>query len=278
MAETPAKPKPCTIIARTGSLSGLGYFCAICLLLGSAAVAQSKELTAEDIASRMQRGDAFGWEGSKTRLRMVLTDKNGKKKERLMEILGRRHKGKLQTVVRFLGPKDIAGTAFLMLERDDGVSEQYIYLSGLKRTRRIVGREREGSFMGSDFSYADMQRVESRHAHNIRLPDEKIGDTDTYVLESRLKKGAPSIYSKVTTWIRKTDYISLRTRFYDKAGKLLKTLYTRRVKQLDGKPVVFEARMQNNQTGHVTELIVESVERRDSMPDSYFTPTALEHW
>ena len=29
---------------------------------------------------------------------------------------------------------------------------------------------------------------------------------------------------------------------------------------------------------HVTDLIVESIVRRDDLPDSLFTPTALEHW
>jgi hypothetical protein len=34
-----------------------------------------------------------------------------------------------------------------------------------------VGREREGSFMGSDFSYADMERRDTRSATQKRLPD-----------------------------------------------------------------------------------------------------------
>ena len=39
-------------------------------------------------------------------------------------------------------PADVAGTAFLLLEQKGGGSDQYIYLPGLRRTRRIVGRER----------------------------------------------------------------------------------------------------------------------------------------
>jgi hypothetical protein len=208
---------------------------------------------------------------------MVLSDKGGAKREQLMEILGRRHKGLLQSVVRFFAPPNVAGTAFLMLETKSGASEQYIYLPGLKRTRRIVGREREGSFMGSDFSYADMQQVDAKYAKNSRLADEHIGNDPVYVLESRLRSDAPSQYSRVMTWIRKSDNIPLRTRFFDKKGRLFKTLYARRVRLLEGEPLIVEARMQNEQNGHITELIVESIERRDDLPDSAFTPTALEH-
>jgi hypothetical protein len=68
----------------------------------------------------------------------------------------------------------------------------------------------------------------------------------------------------------------MRTRFFDKQGKLIKTLYARKVKDLEGKPIVVEARMQS-ENGHVTEMFVDSIDRKDDLPDSMFTPTALEH-
>lgn len=244
-------------------------------LLASPGLAQEPALSADEIARKTLRADAFAWEGAKTRLRMVLLGKDGKRQERSMEVVARRDKGLLQTMVRFSAPADLAGTAFLMREQAGGASEQYVYLSGLKRTRRIVGREREGSFMGSDFTYADMQRIDPKHTHNVRLPDEAVGDTPAYVIESKLGPESGSSYAKTVTWVRKSDFVAVRTRFFDKAGKLVKTLYARKVKELEGKPVVVEARMQS-ESGHATELIIDAMERRDDLPDSLFTPTALE--
>jgi hypothetical protein len=240
-------------------------------------VASAQELSAEDIANKAVRTDAFAWEGARTRVRMVLMDAAGSKQERAMDVLGRRDKGLFQTLVRFSAPGDIAGTAFLMLERGKDQSEQYVYLPGLKRTRRIVGREREGSFMGSDFTYADMQRVDDHHAKHKRLADEKLGTDAVYVVESTLSADAPTTYGRVVTWIRKSDYIALRTRFYDRSDKLVKTLYSRRVREIDGKPVVVEARMQSQLNNHVTELFIDAIERRDDLADANFTPAALEH-
>jgi hypothetical protein len=248
------------------------------------ALAQSPTLTANEIAAKILRADAFsweggkGWQGGKVRIRMILTEKEGAKREQVMESLARRHNGLLQTVVRFFAPPAVAGTAFLMLQNKSGASEQYIFLSGLKRTRRIVGRESEGSFMGSDIAYTDMQPVDAKYAKNTRLPDEQIGASSVYVLESKISADAPSLYARVVTWVRKSDYVPLRTRFYDKQGSLYKTLYARRIRDLEGKPLIVEARMQNEQNGHVTEIIVESIERHDDLPDATFTPTALEHW
>lgn len=234
-------------------------------------------LTAGAIASKVVRTDAFSWEGARTRVRMVLIDASGSQQERSMDIMGRRNQGLFQTLVRFASPQDIAGTAFLMLERGKDQSEQYIYLPGLKRTRRIAGREREGSFMGSDFTYADMQRVDERYATHKRLPDEKLGNDTVYVLESTLSPEAPVAYGKVTTWVRKTDFIALRTRFFDRKDQLVKTLYSRRVREVEGKPVVVEARMQNQQTNHITDLFIDSIEKKNDLSDANFTPAALEH-
>ena len=273
-AELAAAARPRTRLA--------GRVAALATVLGLAAAsvtarADDSALTADAIANKVVRTDAFSWEGARTRVRMVLTDAGGSKQERAMEVIGRRDKGMYQSLMRFTAPQDIAGTAFLMLERGKDQSEQYIYLPGLKRTRRIVGREREGSFMGSDFTYADMQRVDARYAKNKRLPDEKLGSDDVFVIESSLSADAPVPYRKVVTWIRKTDYIALRTRFFDRSDKPVKTLYTRRVRDIDGKPVVVEARMQNQQNNHITDLFIDSIDRRDDLSDANFTPAALEH-
>lgn len=260
---------------RTAKPIGMFLLALACVghVVGAQATAQ--DLSADEIAKKMLRADAFAWEGAKTKLRMIILGTDGKRQERALEVAARRQQGLLQTMVRFQAPADIAGTAFLMLERSGQASEQYIYLSGLKRTRRIVGREQEGSFMGSDFTYADMQRIDEKHVKNKRLPDEAIGSDATYVIESTVAESAGSTYGKTMTWVRKSDLVALRTKFFDRKGTLVKTLYARRVSQLEGKPVVVDARMQSA-SGHATELMIDAMERRDDLPDSMFTPAALE--
>ena len=239
------------------------------------AVGRAEELTADQLAARVVRGSGFTWEGAETRLRMILIDKAGQKTERALEVLGRRHEGRLETVARFMSPSDIAGTKFLMVEKASGGSEQHIYLPGLKRTRRVVGREQEGSFMGSDFTYSDLQRKEDKNAKNAKLPDEKIGSEPTYVLETTAGSGTEGSYSKLRMWIRKTDFIPLRTQFFDTSGNLKKTLYVRRTQEIDGKPTVVEALMKSAD-GHQTELVVDSVSQKKDFPDSTFSPLNLD--
>ena len=251
---------------------------ALCFALSfasRAAWAEGGEPSADEIARRALRTDAWSWEGARTRLKMILVEPGGGRKERAMEVTARRAGKLLQSLVRFSAPPELAGTAFLMLEQAGGASEQYVYLSGLKRTRRVVGREREGSFMGSDFSYVDLQPVPVGQSSNLRLPDEALGKDACYVVESTLLPGSQWPYGKLVSWVRKSDFVALRTRFFDKAGKAIKTLYVRRVRQMEGKPVAVEARMQS-ENGHATELLLESLERRNDLTDAMFAPSALE--
>lgn len=194
-----------------------------------------------------------------------------------MEVTARRQRGLLQSLVRVSAPEDVAGSAFLMLEHEGGASEQYLYSPGLRRTRRIpAGNERDSSFMQSDFTYADMQPVDPKYAHNVRKADEKVGDDDCFLLETTIDPKADLPYGKLQTWVRKKDFVALRTRFFDKNGKPVKTLYARKVKQLEGKPVVVEALMKS-ENGHQTELLIDDMQRKDDLKDTDFTPTKLEH-
>jgi hypothetical protein len=277
VGQNPTARGPRVHAGRTWRMWLGGYALAFSLLSSGLVHAQGKELTAQEIADRAVRPDTNNWAGAKTRVRMVLSEEGGKTKERSMEIVGRKKDGRYQSLVRFLGPADVAGTAFLMLDKGNDEAEQYIYLPALKRTRRIAGRERDGSFMGSDFTYADMQGMNSKDATHKRLADEKIGSDDCYVLESAINPKAGLAYGKVLTWIRKNDFVALRTKFYDTAGKHAKTLYVRRMKTIDGGLVVTEARMQHELKQHATEVFVDSVEKKEDLPDSQFTPAALEH-
>jgi hypothetical protein len=259
---------------RSTRLRLLSWLALFFLTLAGTPAVRAEEITADQLAARVVRGNGFTWEGASTRLRMVLIEQGGSRSERALEVLGRRHDGRLETVARFTSPSDIAGTKFLMVEKAGGGTEQHIYLPGLKRTRRVVGREQEGSFMGSDFTYNDLQRKEDKSAKNTRLPDENIGKEPTYVLESKAGPGSQG-YSKLRTWIRKTDYIPLRTQFFDANDKLVKTLYVRRTKDIEGKPTVVEAFMKSS-NGHATELVVDSVEPKKDLPDAAFSPLTLD--
>ena len=86
-----------------------------------------------------------------------------------------------------------------------------------------------------------------------------------------------SAYGKLSLWIRQKDFMPLRVQMFDHDGKLLKTTFTRRIKDVDGKPVVTETHTENAQTSHKTDLVLDEVQFKSDLPDALFTQAALSH-
>src|SRR5262249_46396854 len=135
--------------------------------------------------------------------------------------------------------------------------------------------EREGSFMGSDFSYADLERKDLRDATYTRLGDEAVGKDACFHIEA-VPKG-PSAYAKLSLWIRQKDFMPLRVQMFGNDGQLLKTTFTKRIKEIDGKPVIIETHTENAKTNHKTDLVLDEVVFKSDLPDAMFTPAALSH-
>jgi hypothetical protein len=180
----------------------------------------------------------------------------------------------MRSVLRFTAPANVAGTAFLMIQHQGSPDEQYIYLSRMKTTRRIAGTGDREAFMGSDFSYADLERKDLRDATYARQNDESIGADACFVLIATPKDG---LYTKVVAWVRQKDYVPLRVQMFGKDGQLEKTSFTKRIKDMDGKPLVVETLTVNAKTQHETTLVLDDIKSRGDLDDALFTPAALAH-
>ena len=131
--------------------------------------------------------------------------------------------------------------------------------------------------MGSDFSYADLERRHIREATHRKLPDTKYGKHAVFVIESTPMAGVGSPYARVRSWVRKGDFLPLKIEFFDLKNRPLKIFKTRRIKAIHGRTVILEAVMENLQTGHRTRIELKNFKPQKNQPDTAFTPTALEH-
>ncbi|MGM0472790.1 MAG: outer membrane lipoprotein-sorting protein, partial [Bacteroidota bacterium] len=64
--------------------------------------------------------------------------------------------GTEKRIIKFLSPPEVKGTGILIFDYPEKSDDMWIYLPALRKTRRIVSREKSNSFMGSEFSNADM--------------------------------------------------------------------------------------------------------------------------
>lgn len=219
---------------------------------------------------------AFRDSGAETQVRMLLAAPNGAIRERKALVRSRMENGLARTTVNFLAPPDVAGTKFLLIENSARPDDQYIYLPALKRVRRIAASQRQGSFMGSDFTYADLEGRDIENARYQKVGEETIGNAACHVIDASPLAQGDSHYSRIRLWIRKDNHVGLRSFFYDGSGALVKKLEVLRVETVKGRFVVLESRMETVSKNHKTTLVIDTIDFRDDLPADEFTVHRLE--
>ncbi len=236
--------------------------------------AKDADLTAEKIVEKMIDTDPLGYGGAEARIAMALVNDRDQENKRKVVMRSRKDGDTRRLFVRFQSPADVSGTTFLGID-DDGSRTQYIYLPAVGKSRRISGKQRNAAFVGTDYSYADMDNRDIEDSAKTRLADEKIGKKDCFVVEAT-PTSTDSAYGKVTMWISKDSYLPLRIRFYDGKDNELKRLTVQEVKKVEGRWVIMESKMVDLKRSHTTVMKVTEIDIRDDIPLEQFEERALE--
>jgi len=215
---------------------------------------------------------------------MVLINDKGQTRERKITTLQKLQDNGVDSklVMSFNAPADIKGIGFLQVEHSEADDDQWIYLPGLKKTRRLVANNKKDSFMGSDFSYGDFSRPKVDWYHHTLLRSEKVDDDDCYVIESLPRDDAiknNNGYSRKLTWVRKDNFLEAKVEYYDLSDRLLKTQTVTRHKLVEPSTqrwFALHREVINHQTQHKTVLDFEKVEAGVPAPDELFTTRTIE--
>jgi hypothetical protein len=245
------------------------------LVLSLSAPAFAENPDAKEILRRATERHFFGFDEARMVFTMTLKNKRGEKKVRRLVSRSKKVDGLIQRHACFLGPDEVKNTAFLSVERKGGRDDQYLWLPGQSRLRRVSASQRGGSFMGSDFSYRDLERRSVDDEEHKILREESIGGHPCWVIESVPKPGVDDEYGRVETWVRKDNEFPIRTKLYDKSGQHAKTLFVREIGRIGSSLYSKSARMVDLGKRHSTYLLVEELETKADLSDEIFTPAYL---
>jgi outer membrane lipoprotein-sorting protein len=169
--------------------------------------------------------------------------------------------------------------AFDYENKDD---DMWIFLPALRKTRRIVSSEKSKSFIGSEFSYVDMNTPVLDNYKLKILKEEKVNGKDCFVVETLPKNddiADDEGYSKKIIWVSKDEFMVQKAVYYDLDGQLLKELVSKDIKLIDDKKKRYRSmhmEMTNKQNGRRSVFQTDKIEFTPNTKDSYFTTEYLE--
>lgn len=185
-------------------------------------------------------------------------------------------------IIRFLEPAEVKGTGMLIFDYSDRNDDMWIYMPALRKTRRIVSTEKSRSFMGSEFSNADMSAPNLDDFTFRVLRSETVDGTDCWVIESI--PANPDViremgYERKVSWIGKKDYVIRKADYYNRDNVLFRRLTASDVRRIDPSGTNFMAmrmEMANEENGRRSVMTIDNIRYNPAVKEEYFTVSYLE--
>ena len=223
----------------------------------------------------------FNFETEESTMTMELINSSGRKRTRSVKRYSKRDENKnTSMLIRFLSPADVRGSAYLSVEHSANDESRYLYLPALKKARRISAGEDSDNFMGSDFTYEDLDNIDFDKYSFKLLGSESLNSVEchkvevTPVGESKKTSG----YSKRIYFVDKKTYVIHKIDYFDRHGNLFKHLVLNDFK-LVSSPGIYRAynwTMENLKTKHKTVLTFEEFKVNEGLDESLFSTRSLE--
>lgn len=264
----------------------IGVALIVAALLAIPATAVAADLSAYEVMKKVDKRD--DGKTSKSEMTMVLIDKRKNKRVRKIKAFRKDYGEDVKSISFFLSPADVRNTSFLSYEWDDPDKEDdnWLYLPALRKVKRISSGNKKDSFMGSDFSYADMNGMEiSEWKYRFRKKSEMIDGKDCWVIEAvpkaekRDKVIDETGYLKTVSWVRKDIFMTIRSILYVKKGKKIKYFIASDIQEIQG---IWTAKKMTMKTTrrkhleHMTILLFDDIVYNKGVDDTLFTTQRME--
>ncbi|MBF0589873.1 MAG: outer membrane lipoprotein-sorting protein [Magnetococcales bacterium] len=264
-----------------------GTLSIVCMVMTAVLIILPGQGRADDPQARqiMQKvQDRNDGDNRSSEMTMVLINKRGETRTRKIANFSR-DKGKDSlSLMIFKNPPEVRNTGFLTYDYDAGDKEddQWLYLPALKKTKRIASSDKSGSFMGSDFSYADMSDSSLDKYDYKLLKEMKVRGHKVWVIESKPRVASErkrTGYDKSLLLVRQDNYVVVRSVIWVSEGGKRKYLDVTKLKKIDGIWVATETQMttkRGKQTLHKTILQLRDVKFNQNLDPNLFTVRQLE--
>ncbi|MEO2166648.1 MAG: outer membrane lipoprotein-sorting protein [bacterium] len=225
---------------------------------------------------------ARNWEDRSQTLALQIFDRRGGQRSRSLVMKTKRGvSGEDQTLTVFTAPAELRGTAFLQFSHRDRDAEQWLYLPEMERVRRITSRAKKQSFMGTDFSYRDLELLSDVvewteteiSARSLGVVDFEGGKAERI----ELRPAARGIgYERIVVTVAKPALVLRRMEFFEEAEEPVKILHLDAIREVKGIPTPERMVMVQPARGSRTEVLVSEIGYDAGLSARLFSQRSLE--
>jgi hypothetical protein len=251
-----------------------------------APLAAAEELSVKQIVQNID--DLYEGDTRTAELVMYLVDNSGRQRVRQLKGFNKVFDEYEASVLYFVAPAEVKNTAYMEFDWKDEEREDdaWLYLPALHKVKRVASTAKSDSFMGSDFTYSDINGPPVWDwKYRIVKDNEKVDGHDCWVMESvpRSEKKQKVLdetgYVKRTTWVRKDSFYIVKGKFFVQKGRKIKYYTVKGLHQVDGVWTPERQEMVTTKKGRVENTtVIEWKNPSYNMPldDTLFTTQAME--
>lgn len=214
---------------------------------------------------------------------MMTVDRRGKERIRNTRSYRRYFDNGKRTVLFYLSPRNVKGTAFLTYDYVDKerVDDQWLYLPALRKSRRISASERGDYFLGTDFTYDDLKREgkpETSDYHYKTVDETVVNNQVFYVVEAlpiNLEIARELGYGKIKSWVNAETWMIEKAIYWDIKMNLLKTMRVNDIRTIEGILTRHGVEIENHKTKHYTKFVFSEIDHKTAISEKIFTRQQL---
>ena len=265
-------------------LKSVLYSC--CILFMFPASSQSAEHSAEEVMRKVDERDSG--DSSISDITMVLIDRRDRQRVRNLKLYSKDYGADTKTLSLFESPADIRGTAYLNFDWNESLrdDDSWLYLPALQRVKRLATSDTSDSFLGSDFTYADINGFEiDWYDYSFVNESEMVDGEDCWVIEMipkpEFKDRAEEAtgYSKMQSWISKEKLVQLRGQYWELRGNRVKFFTSSEVELIEDIWTVKRLQAittRNDRQEHASVLQINSIDYNVDVADELLTTEAMQ--
>jgi len=253
------------------------FILAVSFFVGNA---WAQDLTVDEIVVKANNRSYYQGKDGSAKANMTITDAQGRMRQRQLTILklNIQEGGDQKYYVYFHKPNDVKGMSYIVWKHLGKDDDRWLYLPAMDLVRRIAASDKRSSFAGTTFLYEDI----SGRSIDLDIHELALNDTAFYVIKNTPKDIGVVEFSYYTVKIDKNNFVPMKAEYFDKSGKLYRTIEALEVKDIQGYPTVtkMKATDLNANSNTVTEFsdIKYDVNLNEGIFTERFLRTPPQQW